>query len=489
MTVRTMEDAVATVNRLYERLIARRPDSIKFEDYYEGRQKLRFATKEWRNAHANRYSGFADNWCRPVADAEGERLDITGVRLGRDYEDLARTAWEWWRGADMEAQSSQGLLSTLITTRSHVLVWGDDEGPTATWEHSSFCEVEVDPENRRRRTAGLKTWLENDRECATLYTPEWVFKFQRRRQTDVVGRSQFMLLRGDAGVGGWEPRETSETGDDRWPIANPLGVVPLVEIPNRPLLMSEPVSEIAGVVSMQDAINLLWAYLFVAADYASMEARVVTGQGAPKIPVLDKDGKVVGSRTINIEDLRERRTLYLENPQAKIDAWAPAKLDPFLEVIREAVGHVASQTRTPPTYLVSQVGLSNVNAEGLKASEIGLVRKVREFQTTAAPQIREVFRLMALAAGDEAAAKVLRGGTVTWANPEIRSEAQLTDALQKKASMGYPLEYLLELDGLDQVDIDRVMSMRDTEAVDPQLIAAARGMEGDAHATGVGGDS
>jgi hypothetical protein len=74
-----------------------------------------------------------------------------------------------------------------------------------------------------------------------------------------------------------------------------------VEFANRPMLGGEPLSDIAGTIAMQDAINLLWAYLFVAADYASMPARVVMGQEPPKMPILDENGQKIGEKPVDIE--------------------------------------------------------------------------------------------------------------------------------------------------------------------------------------------
>ena len=67
-----------------------------------------------------------------------------------------------------------------------------------------------------------------------------------------------------------------------------------------------------------------------------------------------------------------------------------------------------------------------------------------------------------------------RLATIAWMNPEIRSESQLADALLKKKTMGYPLEYLMELDGLDPVEVERVLDMREAELNDPQIEAATR---------------
>jgi hypothetical protein len=192
------------------------------------------------------------------------------------------------------------------------------------------------------------------------------------------------------------------------------------------------------------------------------------------MPILDSTGKKIGEKPVDIKDLQEKRLLYLTGADTSIDSWPAADLKIFTDTIEVGVGHIAAQTRTPPTYLVSKTGMSNVNGEGLKASEIGLVKKTLEFQSFATPALREVYRLIALAMGDKALAQQTRLATITWMDPEIRSEAQLADALLKKKSLGYPLEKLMELDGMEPLEVERVMAMSEAERNDPQLTAATR---------------
>jgi hypothetical protein len=457
--------ALKLVNRIYARLNARRPEVAQREEYRGGKQPLSFATEEWRKANAARYSGFADNWCAPVVDAEAERIRHTGIKIGDDA-GAGSVLWEQWLLNEMEMQSSQGFVTTLNDARSFVLVWGTgDDEPVVTWEHPSSVEVEYDWANPRKRTAALKTWADADREYANLYTATELFKFTRLRPRGMDDRQSQAVQSRLAGTvdGGWVAREVA---GESWPVVNPMGEVPIVEIPNRPMLGGDPISEIQGVMPMQDAINLLWAYLFLSADYASMPARVVLHQGPPKTPVLDKDGKIVGERPVDLKDLQEKRLLYLSGADTAIDSWEAARLDVFTDTIEIAVGHIAAQTRTPPTYLVTKSGMSNVNGEGLKASEIGLVKKTLEFQVFAAPALREVYRLIALAMGDVKLAQQARLATISWMNPEIRSESQLADALLKKKQIGYPVRYLMEIDGIDPLEIDRLMRLRQEELDD-----------------------
>jgi len=478
------DEALRLVTRIYTRIIARRPTIETREQYHRGDQPLNFATKEWKDANASRYKDFSDNWCRPVVDAEGERIRHTGIKLPGGKDKAAGKLWNQWLANEMEMQSSQGFITTLVADRSFVLVWGTNgDEPIVTWEHPSSVEIEYDWENPRLRKAALKTWADDTTEFATLYTPEELWKFERPRflpEDERQSQTQQGRVRSAENTG-WVPRLVDQ---EPWPIVNPMGVVPIVEIPNRPMLGNDPLSEIQGVMPMQDAINLLWAYLFLSADYASMPARVVLGQGPPMVPVLDSNGIKIGDRAVDIKELAEKRILYMSGKETKIDSWEAAKLDVFGDVIEMAVGHIAAQTRTPPTYLVSKTGMSNVNGTGLKASEIGLVKKTLEFQLFATPAIREVYRLMALAMGETKLARRTKLATITWMNPEIRSEAELADMLVKKAALGYPLEYLMELDGLDPRSIERVMEMVKAEREDPQLTAAMRELSTDANPAG-----
>lgn len=456
-------EALRLANRMYVRLRFRRPEIDKQEQYYAGRQALTFATDEWLKANGARYATFSDNWCASVTNAEAERINVNGIKLrgtGNGAKKRASALWDQWSLNELQAQSSQGFLTSLNAKRSYVLVWGDGENAEVTWEHPSNVEIEYDWMNPRKRKAALKTWVDETREYATLYTDDHVYKWVRSR-AGLPTLSQFpqsvqMEQFGVGQVGEWNQREVD---NEQWPLSNPMGAVPMVEVPNRPMLRGEPQSEIDGVIPKQDAVNLLWAYLFFAADQASMPARVLLGTTPPMRQILDSTGAVVGTEPVTIQMLSETRFATFSGENAKIDQWDAADLSVFTEVIDVLVGHIASQTRTPPTYLVSKTGMSNVNSDGLKASEIGLNKKVIEFQTFATPQLREVFRLIALAKGDLKLAEEVRLSSIVWMNPEIRSEAQLADALLKKRQTGYPLEYLMELDGIDPYDMQRIKDM------------------------------
>lgn len=478
----TFDQATRKVAALYARLAARRREIDSLNSYFRGEQPLVYASEEWRKFHQGRFGKFSDNWCGVVANSPSERLRVNGFRLGDDTDVMSDDEKRLMRGWDlneMDAQSSQGFLQSIIAKRSAVIVWGDeDDQPVMTWEHPSQVLIEFDPQMPRRRLSMIKAWVDGDLELATLYTPDEVWKFQRPMiEGQVVNGAtpSGILVAGDFERGGWVPRE--RTGDDVWPIDNPLGLVPGVEFPNRPMLGGEPLSDIAGTIAMQDAVNLLWAYLFAAADYASMPARVIMGQEPPKIPVLDDQGQKVGEKPIEPDALTRGRLLWLTGQQTKIDQFDAAKLDTFTDVINIAVRHVAAQTRTPVHYIVGE--LSNVNGETLLAGETGLVKKVEESQLFFGPEVREIHRLQALVRGEKDLAEACRTGTVQWADAETRTTAQAADAALKERQLGFPLAWIAEKRfGLTQTEVARLMALVEQEAEDPTLERVMRGLGG-----------
>jgi hypothetical protein len=484
----TATAALKQVENLYGKLSKRRPEVELTDDYYRGKQPLRFASDKWREYHASRYTKFADNWCAPVADSPNERLRVDGFRLDDDPQqtDQEKTLWNDWLTNNMEAQASQGFLASIISKRSFVLVWGNDDGePVATWESPDQVIVEYDPERPRVRMSALKTWCDDDTEYATLYMPDEVWKFQRPHipmatvnLTALPNVAEGFFLT-EAGLmvpgvdkAGWVKRQPNT--DDVWPIPNPLGAVPIVEFANRPMLKGQPLSDIEGTMAMQDAINLLWAYLFVAADFASMPARVVMGQEPPMMPILDDQGQKTGERPVDLKKLAEDRILWLTGQNTKIGQWDASKLDVFTGVIDVGVSHIAAQTRTPPHYMLLGNGMVNVNADGMRAAETGLVMKVTEEQTFFTPDVREVFRLFALVRDDKKSAQRCRTGAVAWKNAENRSYAQTVDALLKLDTLGFPFEWIAEQYGLGPTEIARVMAMKEREAEADPMAALAR---------------
>lgn len=454
----TATQAASITNKLYDRLRTRRTTVSELIDYAAGRHPLRFASAEFREFHAQRFSGFSDNWCGVVARAAAERTEVFGLRLGDDADVQSAdeaALWRDWEAVDGPAKAAQGYLCGTTTSTSYALVWGDSDGnPVLTWETPSQAIVDYDEETGAPRY-GLKAWSDDDNEHATLYTADEVWKFSRVK---AFASMSGLILPPSLLAGGW-----SERADSKPVIVNPLGVLPLVEHPNRPQLDTGAISDISGVVAMQDAMNLMWAYLFGAADFASHPARVVMGQEPPKMPVLDANGQKIGEQTVDIETLKQGRLLWLTGQNAKIGQWEAAKLDVFTDVIQVAAKHVSAQSQTPIHLIHGELG--NVNGDSIKALDGPLVAKVLAGRKHLTRPTREVFRRLALVRENKGVAEACRTAVVQFKNPETMLDSQVSDAAAKDKAVGWPFAAILERRyNLSQPEIARVLAMADAEA-------------------------
>ena len=433
-------------------------------DYYRGFHNLRFTSEKFAEHFKTRFNGFSDNWCASVVDAAAERMNFVGLRLDSDTNEGDDATDQDNREADadfqrvMEANDvpsgmSEAFTVALACGRSFALVWGDpddEQTPMVSFEHPEFCTLAIDPATRRP-TAAAKGWMDGLDGFLNLYTADEVWKWQ----WSVSDRDKADPRKQPA----WVPRQGT---DDTWPMKNPMGRVPMVEFRNQTLLDDLPLSDLSGVAAMQDAINLVWAYLFNGLDFASLPQRVVTGSDVPKVPVLDESGQIIGEKPVDLKALMNDRILWLTNKDASPHSWPAANLDVFGKVIEMAVDHIASQTRTPPHYLMGK--MSNTAAESLTVAETGLVAKVIQRQQYFTRPIRELHRLVALAQNDAAKAKQAATGVVVWKNPQYRSLAQQTDAFVKLRQAGMPLRWMVEWLGLSPAEVQRVMEMAEHEA-------------------------
>lgn len=438
------ETPIDRVRRLRSKLTKREADAKKWSNYYDGKIPLTFMSPEFSAQNGGLFEGFSDNWCQVIPDACAERLMPQGFRLADGTMD--EKAKEAWKRSECDVEVGLALLEALISGRAFALVWKPDGVNTEiTFEHVSQAIVEYVPGRRNKRAAGLKVWRDGDYEFATLFEPKKVYRFQRLRE------------------GGWVDRREGLAKGEAAHFPNPMGVVPLVEIANRSRLKGSPVSEIASVAPMQDAINVFWAHLMTAADQLAMPARAVLGMDRPTREILDDDGEVIGEEDLPIDRFRRDRLLWLEKNGASIAEFSAADLGNYTGVIDVAVRHISAQTRTPPSYLTGE--MVNVSADALVASEAGLVSKVMERQRYFGAALREVMSLEALASGDKERAEALALGSVVWRDAQYRSEAQYADALTKYKAIGVPDEALWAMiPGVDEDQVSRWLKMRDSQS-------------------------
>ncbi len=439
------------LKRLFAALDKQRRHFEEMDAYYRGEPPwLPWLPEQARDEFKRLLALTKSNYMGLVVDSQVERQQVEGFRVGAEVAADTQT-WAIWQANNLDSGSDQVLLEAAIGGCSYMLVAPNPDRPDRPLiyaEHPTQAILEYEPGTARRvRAAGLKVWQDDwtGSVLATLYLPAAVYKFVAPARK----------VAGNVSQPDWKPREVR---GERWPAPNPLGAVPLVEVANNPRLLTGGVSEIADVIAIQDRICKTIADRLMTQDFGAFPQKWAVG-----FPDRDADGNV------NTIDVGRNRMVTSDAAETRFGQWDAAPLDPYSGAKREDVKDVASRTRTPAQYLLGE--MSNVNGETLKASESGLVSKVRQRNRSAGEGMEDTARLARLAAElgglDESMETI-------WRNPEFRTEGELVDALTKMATLGVPEEALWERWGASQVEIERWKLMREEAAARSPVALLAR---------------
>lgn len=435
--------------RLAARLDHNRHAMQVYQDYYDGRHPLAFASSKFRETFGNRFVAFANNFCPLVVHAVAERMTVTGFRFGGTKDQPADAdAWRIWQANQLDAESKLALVQSLIKGISYAIVspfrneWPYPDVPLITVEDGMHVVLEGAAGNRRRRRAALKRWQDDDGHLlATLYLPDAIYKYRSASP-----------WRGSGSVR-WEERQ--DTGDGAWPLVNALGVVPVIGFPNRPQIDGSYESELVEVIPQQDAINKLEMDLLVASEFAAYRQRYIlnldleidpeTGQVRQPFSNMGVDRMLILGTPDRSQDPNV--------PEPKVGEFEVSDLGQYIRASDHNIETLAIKSRTPPHYFLGQSG-TFPSGESIKSAETGLVSKAKDKMLYDGEAWEEVMRTAFRALGDATKAAVIDAEAI-WADPESRTEAEHVDALLKLKSLDVPTEQLWEDAGYSPAQIAR----------------------------------
>lgn len=423
-------------DRLYKRIMDRRDFVSLMSDYYAGNHPLPWLPEQAKAEFRRILRMTRSNYLGLVCDSQVERMAVQGFRIGDDANADAAT-WRIFQANNMDSDLDQGFLEAAKSGTAYLMVGPNPKyrsTPIISVEHPLQAIVETYPGDRRTRAAGLKTWVDDwtGNVVAALYLPQRVFRWQGKSVAGVAPA--------------WTPLDDAP---------NPLGEVPITELTNNPQLLGGGRSEIEDLTDIQDRVNKTIADRLITQDFGAFPQKWATG-----FPDKDADGNP------NIIDIGRNRMVKSDVEQTKFGQWDAAPLDPYSSAKREDVKDIASRSRTPAQYLLGE--MSNVNGETLKASESGLVSKVRQrfrgHEDGLEDAMRMARRLAGIAGPSDASMETI------WRNPEYRTEGEVTDAAIKRFQAGVTtLRQTREDLGYTAPQIERMEAEDVAASFDPQL--------------------
>jgi hypothetical protein len=448
-----LADPTTLATRFDQQLDKRAAIINRYWDYYRGEVHVLYATAKWRQHFGRLLSEISDNWCEVVVDSAVERLRLTGFRFGAD--DVAdEKAWAIWQGSYLDADQVEAHEECGVSSMCYLLVEppGEDGDLPRISPLSPLEAITLNaPNDRRHRLAGYRRYVDAlDVPQARLYLDD--------RTLVLVGNPERLAQSEPLGADTPARRSTS-TYAGEWDvvdeIANPAGVVPMIEMLNKSHLGRGGGSDLDPVLSKQDMVNKLCVDMVVNSEFSGFAQRWATGIEI----VTDEAGNAMPPERF----LAGPSSLFIsENDAAKFGAFPVTPAESFTREIEMLVQHIAAQTRTPPHYLTAGLG-QWPSGDSLMASEEGLVQKCLRKILGFGESWEESIRVAFLMIGDE------KRGTdpkleSLWQNPQRVSIAQTTDAAVKMhQSLDVPRRAVWRLLGASPQEIVQWEAENETE--------------------------
>jgi hypothetical protein len=404
------------------------PEWMRLDAYYRGCPPMPQEPKRLTRKFRELVEMSRSNWMGLVVDVVNERL-IVGSISSTSNAVQDKKAWQWWNANNMDGKSAQIHNAALRYGLCYVAAWPGVKDPIIRGEPPTTTHVRYNADTDEAQAA-IRVWQDYHANSVNLdlTLPGYQFHLYARDAVlnepalyDAAGLARKVITIDLTDVK-WEFRE------DVAPVErNPMGVVPYVRMLTDPDLTGGYSSELSGLEPIQDRINKTNFDRLLAQSFQSFPRAWATGVETP----IGPNGKPVEPFDAAVD-----RIWTFENENAKVGQLDPAELNGYIQANTSDIQALATQSRTPPHYLISGMGMFP-SGESVRATEYGLSRKVQARQQSYGDAWSDVLRLCGAAAGDKRLANDL-GLNVVWKDVEARSESEIVDALIKMGTLGVP---------------------------------------------------
>lgn len=410
--------------------------------YAQGKQPLAFLSPEAKVALGNRFGIMASNIPRLAVTALAERLRITGFSGDGEL-------WADWIRNNLDQDCGVAHREALLLGDSYVIVWANKYGrPQVTVESAKQVAVLNDP-GSRQTYAAIKRWEDTNLKTteAVMYLPDRIIRLRAQQQGAVANGF----------------KQIDE-------FANPLGVVPVVNLRNTDRVIGDwGSSEIEDLKPLVDALNKSLADMMVTSEYVGRPRRWATGIELTEAPILDEEGNPVldddGQPTMQeVNPIPEgHRAMISENDEAKFGQLQAADLSGYEASVRVILGQIMAVS-TLPAHYVGVFTDNPASADALRAAEASLTARAEARQATFGRSWEQVAKLM-IAVRDGRDPSQIDDIRVHWADAATRSVAQEADAVVKLYQAGLlPAAYALGKLGYSDDEITKIADARAQEA-------------------------
>lgn len=436
---------MATAAEVWPHLVTliknRKAEAREMHQYYMGEQDLPLDVAQLKSKFGVQFASFRDNLARPIIDSAETRIRIQDI----DNTD----AWQIWHENEMGSESKMIHTDALVMGRAFVVVLPNEDGTPGIYPQiTEACAILYDPDNPRKKLAGMKFWVDEELDSRANPTKRVrvnIYFEDRIERYQSVKESESLEVHFDK----YEPIE----GPD-WATRHPVGEVPMFEFrANFDVSSQETRSDLKDAAPIIDAINKTFLDMMVASEYTAAPQRWATGV---EIPLDPTTGEPLQSYQSGADQL-----WTAANEQARFGQFEPGQLNAYKAAIDTLVDHLVYISRTPKYALAGESKYSS--GENLRVIENPLRSRVSDHQETFTVAWQKVLAA-ALRLNDIEVD--FWDITLTWlpANAPFATDERLNEMKLKVETLGIPQEQAWKEMGYTQEEIDLMKDMREEEA-------------------------
>lgn len=418
-------------------------------DYMRGDQRLAFATEKFRSAFGRQFRSFAYNRMPMVVDAIADRMQITG--FGSTPDDLA-TAWTaQWDANNMDVRAGQVEREQFIAGNAYVILELDPDSPTDVliWPQTAQnVRVHYADDRPGHIDMAVKRWRDADHyDRLTIYYEDRIEKYRSRSPRALDPASAAAIDAATYPVT-WE--RYAPDGEP-WPLMLPVpDTVPVFHFANNAGADGRGVSELADVLTIQDALNKSVMDLLVAMEFAAFPQRYVVNLDMAD----DKTAESVDRVMAGID-----RVLELYGESVSVGEFTAANIAQYTQVIELFDTMISRVSKVPVHYL--QMTGDFGSGEARRLAEIPFVAKVDDRIRAATPVWADVARYGLRLLGRDVPPGAIK---VNWAPTSALSEEEAVRLGEGKLRIGWSEKAVMREMGRDEEEIDKIQEELDEES-------------------------
>lgn len=403
------------------------------QDYFEGRQDLPFAPEGVSTEYMALREQALANYLGLCMGAPVQRMRAEGFKTGRSGDADLVTWNEVWQPNKMDSRQGIVYQQMFLHGRGMMSVTGNTKklkSPKIRPENAKRVWIEPDPEDPFTPLFAVKklvvaatpprsglilpeSMVRHSTEVAYVYTDEEWVKFER---SGVMGAWQIV--------------------DGK---AHSLGEIPFVPFDFNVDADGNPRAAITELMPQQDAVNTIRFNTLLAMQFSAYRQRIFTGydpvvrdsKGNPLVkmkdgvPILDTNGQQI-PLTRSPGRIGVDRALVFPGDKTKVYDLAESNLDNYVKALDHFITALFATGQIPPQYALNK--MANTSGDAMAGAEATFQSLIQDLQVSAGESVETVMNLAGNARGDgggDLAAEVI------WADPEIRSFAQIVDGAGK----------------------------------------------------------